>query len=111
ILDRRILESGDNHTRILDLERRLEEGLMIEAESLEQLAALIEVPADTLLETVANYNRYVEAGEDPEFDRRHLVHEYGELVRIEQGPFYAYPSTAAVFGTYCGLRVDADMHV
>lgn len=111
ILDRRILESGENHTRILDLERRLEEGLMIEADSLEQLAALIEVPANTLLDTVAKYNRYVDEGHDPEFGRRHLVHEYGRLVRIEQGPFYAYPSTAAVFGTYCGLRVDAAMRV
>lgn len=111
ILDRRILESGDNLTRILDLERRLEEGLMIEADTLEELAALIEVPANTLAETVANYNRYVDEGHDPDFGRRHLVHEYGELVRIEQGPFYAYPSTAAVFGTYCGVRIDAEMRV
>ncbi len=111
ILDHRILKSGDNHTRILDLERRLEEGLMIEAETLAQLAALIEVPADTLQETVENYNRYVDAGHDPEFGRRHLVHEYGDLVRIEEGPFYAYPSTAAVFGTYCGLCVDPSMRV
>lgn len=111
ILDRKILESGDNLTRILDLERRLEEGLMIEAETLEELAALIEVPADTLLETVASYNSYVDTGEDPEFGRRHLVHSYGSLVRIEQGPFYAYPSTAAVFGTYCGLRIDNTMQV
>lgn len=111
ILDHRILKSGDNHTRILDLERRLEEGLMIQADTLEQLAALIEVPADTLKQTVANYNRYVDEGHDPEFGRRHLVHEYGDLVRIEEAPFYAYPSTAAVFGTYCGLCVDAAMRV
>jgi len=111
ILDRRILESGDNHTRILDFERRLEEGLMIEAESLEQLAALTELPVETLKQTVADYNRYVDEGHDPEFGRRHLVHEYGSLVRIEQAPFYAYPSTAAVYGTYCGLRVDPTMRV
>ncbi|PLC53401.1 flavocytochrome c [Pollutimonas nitritireducens] len=111
ILDRRILESGDNLTRILDLERRLEEGLMIEADTLEQLAALIEVPAKALLETVTSYNAYVDAGTDPEFGRQHLVHQYGDLVRIEQGPYYAYPSTAAVFGTYCGLCIDRDMRV
>lgn len=111
ILDRKILESGDNLTRILDLERRLEEGLMIEAETLEQLAALIEVPSETLLETVASYNGYVDAGADPEFGRQHLVHQYGDLVRIEQGPYYAYPSTAAVFGTYCGLCIDREMRV
>jgi len=111
ILDRRILESGDNLTRILDLERRLEEGLMLEADTLEQLAAQIEIPAEALVRTVSDYNSYVDAGHDPDFGRKRLVHEFGELVRIEQPPFYAYPSTAAVFGTYCGLRVDAAMRV
>ena len=111
ILDHRILKSGDNSVRILDFERRLEEGLMIEAQSLEELAALIEVPADTLIATVDQYNGYVDAGHDPDFGRRHLVHEHGALVRIDQAPFYAYPSTAAVFGTYCGLRVDDKLRV
>jgi fumarate reductase flavoprotein subunit len=84
---------------------------MIQADTLEQLAALIEVPPAALLETVAAYNGYVDAGTDPEFGRKHLVHQHGELVRIETGPYYAYPSTAAVFGTYCGLCVDAGMRV
>lgn len=111
ILDRAIFESGDNLTRILDFERRDAEGLMIKADSLEDLAAMIEVPVDTLLKTVQDYNSCVDAGEDPEFGRRHLVHSFGNLARIEQGPFYAYPSTAAVFGTYCGLRINKAMQV
>ena len=84
---------------------------MIEAQTLEELAALIEVPVDTLIATVDQYNGYVDAGDDPDFGRRHLVHEHGALVRIDQAPFYAYPSTAAVFGTYCGLRVDDKLRV
>ncbi|MDN3987969.1 FAD-dependent oxidoreductase [Zwartia vadi] len=111
ILDHDILKSGDNLTRILDFERRLEEGLMIEAQSLEELANLTEIPVETLLATVERYNGFVDAGHDPEFNRKHLVHQHGSLVKIKQAPFYAYPSTAAVFGTYCGLRVDANMRV
>jgi len=111
IFDRPIFESGDNRVRILDFERRLEEGLLIEAPTLEALATIIEVPSDVLVQTVANYNRYVDAGHDPEFGRKHLVHHYGALRRIENPPFYAYPSTTVVFGTYCGLAVDACMHV
>jgi len=84
---------------------------MLEADTLEQLAAQIEIPAEALVRTVSDYNSYVDAGHDPDFGRKRLVHEFGELVRIEQPPFYAYPSTAAVFGTYCGLRVDAAMRV
>ena len=111
ILDAPIMASGDNEVRILDFERRLEEGLFIQADTLEELARQIEVPETELLKTVADYNTFVDAGEDTEFGRRHLVHNHGALRRIETAPFYAYPSTAAVYGTYCGLRVDPDMHV
>ncbi|MES2262561.1 MAG: FAD-dependent oxidoreductase [Pseudomonadota bacterium] len=111
ILDQDIFESGDNRVRILDFERRLDEGLFVQADTLEQLARLIEVPADILAETVARYNRFVDDGCDAEFGRQHLVHKHGELQAIRRGPFYAYPSTAAVFGTYCGLRIDGGMRV
>jgi fumarate reductase flavoprotein subunit len=111
ILDQRIMDSGDDRVRILDFQRRHEEGLFIEAHSLAELARLIEVPEDALLDTVVQYNAAVESGHDEAFGRSHLVHHHGELRRIEQAPFYAYPSTAAVFGTYCGLRVDAQMRV
>jgi fumarate reductase flavoprotein subunit len=60
---------------------------------------------------VERYNRFVDQGEDEDFGRKHLVHHHGALRRIERAPFYAYPSTAVVFGTYCGLRVDAAMRV
>lgn len=111
IFDEAIFQSGDDRVRILDFNRRMEEGLVVKADTLEALARLIEVPYDALKDTVDRYNRYVDEGHDPEFGREALVHHHGTLVRIEQGPFYAYPSTAAVFGTYCGLRVDAAMHV
>lgn len=111
ILDRAILESGDNRVHILDFERRLEDGLMIEAQSLEALADKLEIPRDVLVGTVALYNQYVDAGHDVDFGRKHLVHNHGTLRRIERAPFYAYPSTAAVYGTYCGLCVDAGMRV
>ena len=111
IFDQDIFESGDNRVRILDFERRLEDGLMLQAGSLEELARAIEVPAEALAATVARYNSYVDAGDDPEFGRRHLVHHHGALRRIERPPFYAYPSTTVVFGTYCGLRVDTAMRV
>lgn len=111
IFDRDIFESGDNRVRILDFERRMEEGLMIQAESVEKLARLIEVPPAVLAATVERYNRSVDQGKDEEFGREHLVHKVGALRRIERAPFYAYPSTAAVFGTYCGLSVDAGMRV
>lgn len=111
ILDREIMRSGDNRVRILDFERRLEEGLFVEADSLEQLAKLLELPEAQFLAEVAAYNQAVSQGETPAFGRRHLVHLHGQLRTISQPPFYAYPSTAAVFGTYCGVKIDAQMRV
>lgn len=111
IFDQPIFEAGDDRVRILDFGRRMEEGLIVSADTLEALARQIEIPFDVLQATVDRYNAGVDAGDDAEYGRRHLVHHHGERVRIETGPFYAYPSTAAVFGTYCGLRVDAQMRV
>lgn len=111
IFDEPIFRSGDDRVRILDFNRRMEEGLMIRAESLEALARQIEVPHATLRDTVERYNRFVDQGRDEDFGRDALVHHQGALRRIGQAPFYAYPSTAAVFGTYCGLRIDPEMRV
>lgn len=111
IMDEDIFQSGDNRVRILDFERRLEDGLMIKAGSLEELAQMLEIDLETLRNTIDRYNGFVDAGEDLEFGRAHLVHEHGELRRIEKAPFYAYPSTAVIFGTYCGLCVDSSLIV
>ncbi len=111
IMDQGIFDTGDDRVRILDFGRRLEEGLFYVADSLEGLAQQIEIEPGVLKDSVARYNASVDAGRDPEFGRTHLVHHHGALRKIETPPFYAYPSTAVVFGTYCGLRVDSSAKV
>ncbi len=111
ILDQAIFGQGDDRVRILDFQRRLDEGLMLRGETLDELANQIEMNPAALKATVDRYNGLVESGEDLDFGRKHLVHHHGELVKIAVPPFYAYPSTAAVYGTYCGLRVDAALRV
>lgn len=111
IMDQAIFDTGDDRVRILDFGRRLEEGLFYVGDTLEDLATHIEIDPATLVATVTRYNGFVDAGHDPEFDRQHLVHQHGALSKIETPPFYAYPSTAVVFGTYCGLRIDNSARV
>jgi fumarate reductase flavoprotein subunit len=111
ILDQGIFDSGDNRVRILDFGRRLEEGLFYVADSLGRLAAHLDIDPATLVETIQRYNQFVDAGSDADFGRQNLVHHHGALRRIETPPFYAYPSTAVVFGTYCGLRIDSTARV
>jgi len=111
LFDQAVFDSGDVRVHIFDFGRRLEDGQIVKAASLEELARRIEVPIDTLRATVDRYNASVAAGEDTEFGRKHLVHGHGSLRPIAQPPFYAYPSTAIVYATYCGLRVDGAMRV
>jgi fumarate reductase flavoprotein subunit len=111
ILDQDILESGESTVRVLDLMHHFSEGLFVSADTLEELAHRIEVPVNTLKQTVHKYNADITGGFDQEYGRRHLVHEHGTLRPIERPPFHAYPSTVAIFGTYCGLAVDSSMRV
>jgi fumarate reductase flavoprotein subunit len=111
IMDQGIFDMGDDRVRIFDFGRRLEEGLFYVAESLEELALQIEVEPATLAETVDRYNSFVDVGADVEFGRKHLVHRHGSLRPITTPPFYAFPSTAVIFGTYCGLRIDTAARV
>ncbi len=111
IFDQDIFDSGDDRVRIFDFGRRHEEGLMVVDDTLEGLAQQLEIPEHTLADSVARYNAFVDSGEDEDFGRKHLVHTHGVLRRIEKAPFYAYPSTAVVFGTYCGIRTDPQARV
>ena len=63
----------------------VEQGYAFQADTLEELAAQIGVPADALVETVNNYNSYYDAGVDKEFGKELMK------ARIDTPPFYASP--------------------
>jgi fumarate reductase flavoprotein subunit len=111
IFDQPIYDSHEEDVSIFDVRHRHHDGMLIEAGTLEELATKTGLDPAALRETVARYNGYVREGRDPEFGRRHLVHNHGALVPIGTPPFYAHASTAALYGTYCGLTVDPGMRV
>lgn len=81
------------------------------ATSLRELAHLLEIPSQTLEETVERYNKYVGEGIDPEFGKKGLAGPYGTLVKLNSPPFYAFEAVGALVGTYAGLTVDSKMRV
>ncbi|MGE0226533.1 MAG: flavocytochrome c [Acetobacteraceae bacterium] len=111
IFDQPIYDAHEEEVSIFDVRHRHADGMLIEATALDELAARTGLNATALKETVARYNANVRAGGDPDFHRRHLVHNHGTLVPIETPPFYAHASTAALYGTYCGVTVDPSMQV
>lgn len=111
IFDRPIMDRSEPGVLTFDFEEALERGLIFEAPTLVELAAKADLDPDVLQATVDEYNRYVAQGKDEAFGRSGLSSGFGALVPIGVAPFYAYPSTNLVLGTYCGISVDADTRV
>lgn len=88
--------------------------LIQQASSLEELAAIIDVPADALTETVEAYNAAVESGGTDEFGRDFsgTPTTYNLAVnKIEGTTYYAVPIKALVVMTLGGVTVNEDMQV
>ena len=89
-------------------------GYSFQADTIEDLADRIaadhefqRVPLSYLAETVATWNGYVDAGEDPEFER----HEDAPMNRIARPPFYALSIMVIWHDSYGGLRVNGKQQV
>ncbi|MDC7235329.1 MAG: flavocytochrome c [Spirochaetales bacterium] len=80
-------------------------GLLTEAPTISELAAKMELDADTLEATVAAYNGYVDAGSDPDFDRPDLPR------KLENGPYYVVEVGPAVHHTMGGVKIDTETRV
>lgn len=87
------------------VEEYIKGGYLYRADTLEELADLIGIPADTLVETVNNYNSYVDNGEDPETGRTLLV------AKITDGPFFAAKRVPSAHHTMGGVHIDTETHV
>lgn len=90
-----------------DFEKYLEDGTIKKADTIEELADLLEFPADTLVETVDRYNEMCHNGYDSDFFK---PSQY--LIPIETPPFYAVKQQGgSCFNTWGGLVVDEDFRV
>ena len=111
IFDQPIYDAHEEEVSIFDVRHRHQKGMLVEARSLDELAKKTGLDPATLKDTVARYNANIAKGIDSEFGRKHLVHNHGALLPIATAPFYAHASTAALYGTYCGLTVAPSMQV
>lgn len=88
------------------LEDNIKAGLAFRADTLDELAAKMKVPAGTLKKTVARYNELVKKGVDEDFGKRKEL-----LFPIEKPPFYAGLMKSALLATTSGLRVNTNLEV
>ncbi len=89
------------------LDTCIEEGMAWKADSIEELAKLIDVDPVNLADSVSRYNDLVDAGKDEDFgkDARFLT------LKTEGGPYYAIKIMNVIFATSGGLDVDTQMRV
>jgi fumarate reductase flavoprotein subunit len=111
IFDQNVMEQTIPGKLVNNYGGALERGYLMVADTIRGVAQAAGLDPDALEATVDRYNVGVTAGDDQEFGRTHLSNGYGERVRIDRAPFYAYPSTAGLTSTYGGIRVNPRMQV
>lgn len=97
-------------------QKYLDAGIITQADTLEQLANKIGVPAATLAATVQRFNGFARSGRDEDYGRGDSAYDryYGDptvqpnpcLAPLERGPFYAVEMVPGDLGTKGGLCTD-----
>ena len=98
--------AADNKFQGETNKKALADGTLFEAQTIEELAGKIGVPAEELKKTIAEYNKTVDTKKDP-LGRapRMLAH------KIEKAPFYAGPIGMARHHTMGGVKIDVKARV
>lgn len=89
-----------------ELQERIDDGEVFRADTLEELAGMIGVPADALARTAEKYNEMYEQGADTQFG---VVPRM--LCQVKTAPFYAVPIHASCLAMPFGLYVNEDSQV
>ncbi|CAN5628136.1 FAD-binding protein [soil metagenome] len=98
-------------------EEYVKAGLWHTADTLDELATKIGVPADNLVTTVTRFNEFVAAGVDQDFGRgdepydRAFSGGASPLYPIQKAPFHAAAFGISDLGTKGGLRTDTAARV
>lgn len=79
--------------------------LLVKADTLEEAAAFFEIDAQQMKKTLEDYNSYVDAGSDPEFNKRSLPS------KIETAPYYILKAAPAVHHTMGGVQINTEAQV
>jgi len=88
------------------MQRYIEKGNAFCADTLEELAEKMDVPAENLRRTVERYNEIAASGDDVDFGKRSRL-----LTSIEKPPFYALKWGPVLLDVFGGAQVDVTLNV
>lgn len=98
-------ETGTIHSHPDEAQSLYDRGLLVKADTIEELADHFEIDKDALVETVETFNENSKEDKDPDFNLRMLGWT------IEEGPFYMLKAVPAVHHTMGGLEINTDAQV
>lgn len=103
------------------LEPRYSTGTPVRADTLEELAVALDLPAGRLARTVAAFNQAVDASAAGRFDPLKLdgvaaapdgqPRKSNWAQPVDRPPYVAYPVTCGITFTYGGVKIDTDARV
>ncbi len=95
----------DLETAIAMNEGMMEAGFIQQADTVEELAEKLGIPADNLVATVERNNENYANGEDPDFGK-----EPFRLSAVDTAPFYGVRQTGYMLCTMDGIKIDENMN-
>ena len=98
--------SFDPETEQMSLERGIQRGVVVMADTPEELADKMDVPANVFASTLERYNMLAVAGCDDDFGKRREL-----LIPLDSAPYYGMKFGPALLAVVGGLRVDTHMSV
>lgn len=88
------------------IEEGLDQGLIVKADSIEELADKLTLDATALKETIERYNTMCDQGVDEDYSK---PSDY--LFPVKTAPFYAAPVQAMIYATNGGIKVNKNLQV
>ena len=88
------------------IDKLVEDGYVVKANSIEELAQGLNIPADVFKETVDTYNGYAARKNDPDYHK-----EPHRLTPVDTAPFYGARTGAWHLTTLDGVLINTDMQV
>ncbi|MDR0862260.1 MAG: FAD-binding protein [Oscillospiraceae bacterium] len=100
-------EEWTAHNNVREMiENYVKNGLCIRADTLEELAAGMGVPAENLTATVERYTEFAKRGKDEDYGKRSVL-----LTTVDKPPYYALKFGPALLNVFGGLHVDTRTRV
>ena len=103
------IDAGKPIAQVYDIiDLCIDRGIAYKADTLTELAKVLNIDPAVLADNVKRYNTAVDKGEDKEFgkDAANLTMKIGE-----KGPFYAFVGASYIYSTVGGLDVNTNLQV